>query len=182
MKIQKNEITLYEFSDEDDIFDVYCGFLRNYENIKMIGRYDYLLSMDKGKIREYLKCMNDSMNDSFFAIDYKDTFIGTLKIGHIDWKIGTGDLGILIGDLNYRGKGLSEKICKMGLEYAFNVLGLRRMSAGCYEKNIAMCKCFENVGFKLVGIERENVSLGGVLCNHVLYDILKSEFKEETYE
>ena len=69
MKIQKNEITLYEFSDEDDIFDVYCGFLRDYENIKMIGRYDYLLSMDKGKIREYLKYMNDSMNDSFFAVE-----------------------------------------------------------------------------------------------------------------
>jgi Acetyltransferases, including N-acetylases of ribosomal proteins len=178
MKIKKNEITLYEFSDEDNIFDEYCSFLRNYENIKMIGRYDYLLSMDKSKISEYLKYMNNSVNDSFFAVDFKSKFIGTLKIGHIDWKIGTGDLGILIGDLDYRGKGLSEKICRVGLEYAFNVLGLRRMSAGCYEKNIAMCRCFERIGFKKIGVERENVSLGGMLCNHVLYDILKSEYKE----
>lgn len=178
MIIKKNEISLYEFSDENDIFEEYCGFLRNYENIKMIGRYEYLLSMDKSKIREYLKCMNNSANDSFFAVDFKDKFIGTLKIGHIDWKIGTGDLGILIGNLDYRGKGLSEKICRMGLEYAFNILGLRRMSAGCYEKNIAMCRCFERIGFNKIGIERESLSLEGELCNHVLYDILKSEYME----
>lgn len=60
--------------------------------------------------------------------------------------------------------------------------GLNRISAGCYEKNIAMCRCFERIGFHKIGIERQNVSLDGELCNHVLYDILKSDFKEENYE
>lgn len=105
-------------------------------------------------------------------------FIGTLKIGHIDWRIGTADLGIMIGNQDYRGKGLSEKICKMGLEYAFRILGLRRMSCGCYEDNIAMCRCFERIGFKKIGVERENVMLEGKFRNHVLYDLLKSEWEE----
>lgn len=182
MKIEKDGITLYEFSEQDAIFNDYCRFLRNYENIKMIGRHDYFLCMDRGKISEYLKNMNNSDSDSFFAVNYESEFIGTLKIGHIDWRIGTGDLGIMIGNLAYRGKGLSEKICRMALDYAFNILGLNRISAGCYEKNIAMCRCFERVGFSKIGIERQNVSLDGELCNHVLYDILRSELKEENHE
>lgn len=179
MKIEKDGISLYEFSEQDAIFNDYCRFLRNYENIRMIGRHDYFLSMDKCKISEYLRNMNNSICDSFFAVNYKNEFIGTLKIGHIDWRIGTGDLGIMIGNLDYRGKGLSEKICRIGLDYAFNILGLNRVSAGCYEKNIAMCRCFERVGFNKIGIERQNVLFDGERCNHVLYDILKFEFMEK---
>ena len=167
MRLEKDGIILYEFSEESIIFDEYYAFLRNYDNIKMIGRYDYLLSIDKDKVIKYLKNINSSVNDSFFAVNYDDKFIGTLKIGHIDWRIGTGDLGIMIGDVSYRGRGLSEKICQVGLNYAFNVLGLRRISAGCYENNIAMCKCFERVGFKRIGVEREVVLLEDRLCNHV---------------
>lgn len=130
MKIEKGGITLYEFSEQDVIFSDYCRFLRNYENIKMIGRHDYFLSMDNGIISEYLKNMNNSANDSFFAVNYESKFIGTLKIGYIDWRIGTGDLGIMIGNLDYRGKGLSEKICRMGLDYAFNILGVKQDISG----------------------------------------------------
>lgn len=182
MTIEKDGFKLFEFTYEDEFFADYCEYLREYENIKMIGRQEYLLSMDKHSIAEYLKQLNDSVNDSFFGVCYDGKFIGTVKVGHIDWRIGTGDLGIMIGDKNYRGKGLSERICSIALDYAFNVLGLRRMSAGCYEDNIAMCKCFERIGFKKIGVERENVTLEGKYCNHVLYDILKSEMGERQNE
>ena len=179
MKLEKQGIILCEFSDRDTIFGEYCAFLRDYDNIKMIGRQEYLLSMDVEKIREYLYCLNKSPNDSFFAVKIQGgVFVGTLKIGHIDWRIGTGDLGIMIGRKDCRGKGLSEKICRMGLEYAFLTLGLRRMSAGCYEKNIPMCRCFERIGFRKIGIERESVTLDGEYCNHVLYDILRSDWEK----
>lgn len=71
---------------------------------------------------------------------------------------------------------MSEKICSIALDYAFNTLGLRRVS-GAMEENIAMCKCFERIGFRKIGVERENVTLEGQYCNHVLFDILKSEWK-----
>ncbi|MBE5899960.1 MAG: GNAT family N-acetyltransferase [Lachnospiraceae bacterium] len=182
MRLESDELIFEEFSDKDDVFDSYCECLRDYENVKMIGRHEYLLSTDISEIKEYVYSLNRSSNDSFFAVKHKikggGVFIGTLKIGHINWRIGTGDLGIMIGNKEYRGKGLSEKICKMGLEYAFHILGLRRMSCGCYEKNIPMCRCFEKIGFKKIGVERENVTFEGEYCNHVLYDMLRTEWEE----
>lgn len=179
MRIESDKIVLQEFSASNPVFKSYCGFLRDLENIKMIGRQEYLLTINEEDIRDYLISVNNSPNDSFFGVWEKEhgNFIGTLKIGHIDWRISTGDLGIMIGDREFRGKGLSENICQMGLEYAFHTLGLRRMSAGCYEKNIAMCKCFERIGFKKIGVERENVTLNGEFCNHVLYDMLRKEWE-----
>lgn len=180
MKIEYDDIIMQEFSDESEEFPIYCSFLRDYENIKMIGRQDYLLTINKDEIRNYLRNLNRSSNDSFFGVKIKSSgiFIGTFKIGHIDWRIGTGDLGIMIGNPEYRGKGLSEKICRAGIDYAFHILGLRRMSCGCYEKNIAMCKCFERIGFHKIGVERQNVIFEGEYCNHVLYDLLKCEWEE----
>lgn len=111
--MKKNGLKLFEFSNHDEIFNDYCKFVRDYNNIKMIGRQEYLLSMDNQSIADYLFQLNQSPNDSFFAVSYEDIFIGTVKIGHIDWRIGTGDLGIMIGNINYRGKNCLKKFVQL---------------------------------------------------------------------
>lgn len=141
----------------------------------MIGRQEYLLTMDIDQIRDYVKQLNLSNNDSFFKVFYKGRFIGTFKVGHIDWRLKSADLGIMIGDLNYQKRGLSVKIMDLGIKYSFNVLGLRRLTGGCYAENIAMCKCFEACGFRLEGRERESLTLGDRYTDHVLYGLLKKD-------
>lgn len=68
MKMEKDGITLTELSEGDKAFQTYYRFLRNYDNIKMIGRYEYLLSIDPKEIQEYLEKVNRSPNDSFFGV------------------------------------------------------------------------------------------------------------------
>ena len=39
--------------------------------------------------------------------------IGTIKIGHIDWKAKTADIGIMIGEKDYWNKGYATKVIKL---------------------------------------------------------------------
>lgn len=60
------EIVFKEFVDNDDDFITYLTWLRNIKIIEMIGRQEYLLTMDIDQIREYVKKLNLSDHDSFF--------------------------------------------------------------------------------------------------------------------
>ena len=69
----------------------------------------------------------------------------------------------------------------LGIEYSFDILGLRRLTGGCYAENLAMCRCFESCGFKLEGREREAVTLGDRYTDHVLYGLLKKDMVNINY-
>lgn len=171
----EGEIGFKEFTDNDEDFCMYLSWLRNIKTIEMIGRYEYLLAMDIDQIRGYVKQLNLSNNDSFFKVFYMGKFIGTFKVGHIDWRLKSADLGIMIGDPKFRKRGLSAGIMRLGIEYSFNVLGLRRLTGGCYAENLAMCKCFEACGFRLEGRERESVTLGDRYTDHISYGLLRKD-------
>ena len=89
--------------------------------------------------------------------------IGNVKIGPIQINHGTAEVGILIGDKNYWGKGLGEKVITAVCQIAKINLGIRKLTAGCYGKNIGSYKAFTRAGFICVG-ERKNhvVSQGGL--------------------
>lgn len=174
--LEEGDIGFKEFVDNDEDFAIYLSWLRNIKTIEMIGRQEYLLAMDIDQIRAYVKKLNLSDNDSFFKVYYMGKFIGTFKVGHIDWRLKSADLGIMIGDIKFQKKGLSTKIMLLGIRYSFDILGLRRLTGGCYAENLAMCKCFESCGFKLEGKERESVTLGDRYTDHILYGLLKREY------
>lgn len=165
LTISNGEIAFKEFSENDEELLTYISWCRDMNNIKMIGRLEYLLSMNPENIYKYVKTLNDSQNDSFFKVYIGNDFAGTFKIGHIDWRLGTGDVGIMIGNSLFRGKGYSTKIVKLGIQYAFDILNLRRLTGGCYSTNVAMCQCFKNCGFLQEGEAREALLAdnGGVL-------------------
>ncbi len=175
-KSKDGMICLKEFEENDKEFIQYAMWLREYDNIKMIGRQEYLLSMNVNDIRAYVERLNASESDSFFKVYKEDTFIGTFKIGHINWRLGIADVGIMIGNPEYRGKGLAKYIMKTGIEYAFEILGLRRLEGGCFSSNISMCKCFESSGFVKEGVKREALMLGGAYYDHVLYGLLRHSY------
>lgn len=172
------EFQPYTSQQQDEEFDKYVEWLRDLRTVKYIGRKEYFLSSDKNEIFEYVKQLAKSPNDSFFKIMYNDNFIGTFKVGHINWETRTADMGIMIGDANYRGKGMSERVMQVGLYYAFNNLGLWKVTGGLLSGNIAMQKCFEKCGFKQEGCIRNYMFVGNTLEDHLLYGLLREEFME----
>lgn len=177
LEICNNEICLREFHLSEEEFNIYVSWMRDLNTLASIGRNEYRLSIDLSIITDYVKNLNLSQNDSFFSVYYKNIFIGTFKVGHIDWRSGVGDIGLMIGEVSFRNKGLSTKILKTALPYCFNNLGLRRLSGGALSNNIAMCKCFERVGFQKEGVLRKALYENGSYCDHILYGLLRDEYK-----
>jgi RimJ/RimL family protein N-acetyltransferase len=176
--LEGEKIYLKEFLQENLNDPNYFKWLRDYDVVKNIGHLEYLMPLQFTEVEKYFMDLTDSKNDSFFAVFFKEnnTFIGTLKIGHINWRTGVADIGIMIGEKKYRGKGLSQDIIKIGCDYAFKKLSMRKITAGTASGNIAMCKCFERVGFKKEGIIRGQVLIEGVYEDHILYGLFPNEF------
>ena len=96
------------------------------------------------------------------------------------WRAGLADIGILIGDRSYQGRGLAGDAVTTACRYAFDELSLRKMTGGTPAINTAMCKCFERVGFREEGRLRRQLLISGDYCDHVLYGMFKDEFKGHT--
>jgi [ribosomal protein S5]-alanine N-acetyltransferase len=175
LKLYGKNIHLIEFDISMLDSSSYLSWVRDLNNISTIGRKEYLLSINKKKIFEYVNRMMDSESDSFFGIydSIKEECFGTVKIGHIDWRTGVGDVGIMIGDKKYRGKGLSKDIIHTIAKYGFETLSLRKLTAGCFDTNIPMKKCFESLGFTIEGVLKNQLLYNGNFIDHVLYACFK---------
>jgi len=174
-------IELKEFNDNNLYDPSYHKWLRDIDVVSAIYRMEYLMPLQFSEIEEYVKILYKSNKDCLFAIYEKsnDSFIGTVKIGHIDWRSGICDIGIMIGDENSRGKGYSKEALILACDYAFNILSLRKITAGTYSNNIAMIKSFTRLGFTQEGQKRKELLVKGEYLDHLLFGLFKNEFKNE---
>jgi RimJ/RimL family protein N-acetyltransferase len=178
LKFDGKHVSIREFTEKELSDESYYEWLRSYSVVRNIYRMEYLKPISKDAIQIYVNALLSSPNDSMFAIYLlsSDKFIGTLKIGHIDWRSGVCDLGIMIGDAESRGKGYSKDAVILGCDYAFKILSLRKVTAGAFADNIPMIKTFTNVGFVEEGRKRRELLVGGEYLDHVLLGLFKEEF------
>ena len=164
---------------DDQLFDErYFRWLKDKEVMKTIGRNEYMHDVQFSDVMTYVRNLQLSDHDYFFAIQVRKTgeFIGTAKIGSIDWANKTADIGIMIGEKNYWGKGLATETLYLLCEVAFKEMHLRKLTGGCMERNIAMNRCFKKIGFIKEGVRRKQNLLENEYTDHILYGLFKNEF------
>lgn len=130
----------------------------------------------------YHSVLHDKSNNRvFFGIDLISNMesIGIVQITKIDYISGTCELGIMIGDKANRGKGYGNEAYSIIINYAFNILNLRKVNTFSIVSNSASLKMKR----KISGFTQE-----GILKKHVFYDgiyhdvIIMALFKEDYYE
>ena len=179
LQLEGKKIILREFT-RTNLNDIkYFSWLRDLAVITELYHLEYLLPLDFTEVEKYVQTLWGSKNDCFFAVYYKenDEFIGTQRIGHINWRTGLADMGIMIGDQSYWGRGLSKDILQTAMSYAFKNLSLRKLTGGTSSLNIPMQRCFERLGYTKEGLLRSQLLINGNYVDHVLYGMLKSEFE-----
>ena len=102
--------------------------------------------------------------------------IGSIGLHNIDWVHRTGDISILIGEQEGRGKGIGKKAINILVNHAFKKMNLRKLTAGMWSKNIASKKSFEANVFILEGTRREQYFSDGEYLDSFEYGLLKSEW------
>ena len=165
--------------DEDDIDSGYLQWV----NSEIV--YSTLASLyfptTKAKLQEYIRGNTGRSDVAFFAIVSVDgdKFIGTAKIGPIQWIDRHSYCALLIGDAAARGKGYGSEVAFLLLKYGFRVLNLRKISAGMVASNAGSIKIFEKAGMKVEARLKEEYFINGELQDHVLMAMFQSEFFEK---
>lgn len=94
--------------------------------------------------------------------------IGVLAFLDYDQFQQKAELRKLIGEPEFRGKGLAKEATKMWIEYGIFVLGLKKIYLNTLDTNVRNIKLNEELGFQVEGILRNECLIDGVY-----HDVLK---------
>lgn len=154
--MNNNEIKLLEIT-ETSVNQVYLDWLKDPE-VTMYTEQRWL-QHSLGSIKSYVNAMNISDCDFLYGVYVgRENLVGTCKLGSINWNHGTSQISFLLGNKSFWGRGIGTQIVSLLVKIAFWDLGLKKLTAGVYESNIASRKVFEKNNFVVEGILSSQVS------------------------
>lgn len=135
-------------------------------------------------VKQWLQDNQRDRNQVLFGVFCHDShqFIGIARLMFIDWIGRTADLGLYIGEIKYRGKGLGTEIVDTILSYGFERLNLRKLSLRVLESNIPAIKCYESCGFTPEGCLVNHYWINGGYQNALLMSIFNDNFQARQRE
>lgn len=131
---------------------------------------------DEEKFYENINASKDTYS---FAIETKDNskHIGGCGIGFVDWKNRFADVGIYIGDEQYRGKGYGTDAMKILLQFVFSEMNLNKVRLSVFDFNQRGIKSYVKCGFKQEGIKRQEMFREGRYHDVIMMGILRPEWE-----
>ena len=150
--------------------------------LKNNRKASYLLGGSHGdyspdEINEWIDFHNNKPNELLLVIEdqHTGTIIGHIGLYDIDIVSKKTELGILIADDNYRGKGYGSKSTQLMVNYAFESLGMHKVTAEVLSENIASIAMFKKCGFSIDGRLRDHVFKNGRYYDVLSMSILENE-------
>lgn len=113
-----------------------------------------------------------------FAIEVDGKLIGSCGLFNFNDTFRTAELGIIIGDKEYWGKGYGREAIRLLLEYAFKYHNLRRVYLNTTSVNERGLRCYRACGFVEEGRLREHAWGNGQYVDVVYLGILRREWEQ----
>lgn len=132
------------------------------------------------QIRDFVAGKLGDRDNIFLAIVLKegDRHIGNIKLGPIQWIHGLADIGLLIGEKDCWGKGYATEAIQLISDYAFNVLNLHKVAAGCYSSNEGSVRAFQKAGFVVEGIRKSQFYSNGTYVDDLLLGLVRPDWNQ----
>ena len=89
--------------------------------------------------------------DNFYpwiALDEENRVVGHFIMRYLNGNNKLLRFGWVIVDDSIRGKGYGTEMLRLGLKYAFDILGVDKVTLGVYENNELAHKCYLKAGFE----------------------------------
>jgi RimJ/RimL family protein N-acetyltransferase len=125
-----------------------------YRNRPEVVRWLVHTEVDPASFRAAWRLAAEDPNDHSVAVTLNGVVIGTVSLELVD---GMGQPGMprrteaLLGyifDPAYAGQGFATEAVTAVVAYAFDHLGVRRITAGCFADNLASVRVLEKVGMR----------------------------------
>ncbi|WP_353095820.1 pyridoxal-phosphate dependent enzyme [Tissierella praeacuta] len=146
----------------------------NDKNNNQFLHYDLPLEYDK-TLNWFIR--NKDIADRYDAvIEVDGVSVGLIGLLSIDKKNCKAEYYIVLGEAEYKGKGIAKLASNVLLKYAFIELGINKIYLFTETGNIKAQKLFEKIGFKREGLLREDIKNGNKLVNRYVYGICKKDY------
>lgn len=128
-------------------------------------------------LREYVGRFQHDPHNLFLAIVLRkdDRHIGNIKLGSINWIHRFADIGLIIAEKDCWGQGYGTEAIRLLTDYAFSVLNLHRIVAGCYATNVGSVKAFLKAGWQQEGVRERQYWSKDAWVDEVLLGIERPE-------
>ena len=112
------------------------------------------------ELRSYVGERENRQDVLFLGIFTKDKqHIGNIKYEPINHKSKTAIMGILIGDNNWRGKGVAAEVIKVSGDYLVEQYGISTILLGVNKNNKAAIVAYQKVGFKVKDQNKNSIKM-----------------------
>ena len=154
-------------------------------NIDYLSEYietDYM--KDLTAVQAYIENLSIQYDVSvaiFMGLFYKERLIGMRGFHNIALNNYSAEIGGWI-DFDHQGQGISKTSTVSLMAYAFEVLGLNRLTMLVVEHNAPSIKLCEALGFRLESTEQASVFLNGQFKNRHVYVAFKKDWFDQKKE
>jgi RimJ/RimL family protein N-acetyltransferase len=151
----------------------FTEWLNDMEVIKHFSLYPNIISLENE--REILTILSKEHNYSIIDME-RNELIGNCGFLGIDHINQTAEIGIFIGNKTFWNKGYGKEALSLLIDYGFKALNFHNIMLRVYENNKGAVRCYEKIGFKLIGIRREALDRNLMKQNIIYMDILSNDF------
>ncbi|RYF89545.1 MAG: N-acetyltransferase [Chitinophagaceae bacterium] len=175
VKALESERLIYQPMAMHHATPTYLGWLNDEEVNK------YLEVKKENTLEELQVYVQDALEKKifFWAIQLKSDgkHIGNIKIDPINYKHGTGEYGIMVGDKTEWGKGYAKEASQAIIDFCFNEMNLRKITLGVVEDNVAAVELYKKLGFTIEGTYKKHALYNGVYCNIIRMALFNPAYK-----
>ncbi|MBE5802362.1 MAG: GNAT family N-acetyltransferase [Clostridiales bacterium] len=131
--------------------------------------------------QEFLSRMLQSSHNAcnFVIADKEDgRYIGQLDLFRLDWRLRLGEIGMVIGSKEDRGRGYGTEALELLQRFAFLTLGLERLELEVHMENQQALRCYEKAGFTLEGVKRHAFYNDGHFSDLGMMSVIREDWEK----
>lgn len=134
---------LLDWAKEERIFTMWCA-----------NKFAYPLT--EQQLIEYKETYDkDEFGWSFTAVDGRGIPVGHILMRSADYDKQSIHFGFIIMNPDIRGKGYGKEMVTLAVNYAFDILRVKKITLVVFSINEAAHNCYKAVGFKDRGMRDE---------------------------
>lgn len=125
----------------------------------------------------YLKKILPDKEVHMYAIIARDKnkHIGNIKLHNFNFNSATCELGIMIGNKDYWGKGYGKEACLLLINHAFDELKIRKVWLSVHSNNVSAIELYKKIGFDVEGCLKQHTLSEGKLVDKIIMGIFRNK-------
>lgn len=164
----KGEHILLRRLTEEDVSDDYVSWMNDTEINQYLESRFFKQTIESTKA--FIRSVTNDNNYQFgIFLNESGKHIGNIKIGSINHYHRYADIGFLIGDKSYWGRGIATEAVRLATDFAFNTLKLHKLWGGAYSPNIGSIKAFLKNGYQQEGVKKNQYLCRGQYVDDILF-------------